>query len=46
MSDVAQRLAELEHRVEQLEDEQAVSRLIASYGPLVDSGHAEAIAGL
>ncbi|MDR7303884.1 nuclear transport factor 2 family protein [Haloactinomyces albus] len=46
MSDVEQRLAALERRVEELEDERAVARLVASYGPLVDSGSAEAVAGL
>lgn len=46
MSDLARRLAELEHRVEQLEDEQAVAGVVASYGPLVDSGRAEQVAGL
>lgn len=46
MSDVEQRLTELEQRIAQLEDEQAISRLIASYGPLVDSGSADAVARL
>ncbi|CAJ1506152.1 nuclear transport factor 2 family protein [[Mycobacterium] kokjensenii] len=40
------RLAELERRLAQIEDERAIERLIASYGPLVDAGDAEAVAGL
>ena len=40
------RLDELERRLRALEDERAIARLIASYGPLVDSGDAEAVAGL
>ena len=38
------RLAALEHRVKLLEDERAIARLIASYGPLVDAGEAESVA--
>ena len=40
------RLAALEHRLKLLEDERAIARLIASYGPLVDAGEAEAVASL
>ncbi|GAA2482525.1 nuclear transport factor 2 family protein [Streptomyces thermolineatus] len=41
-----ERLAGLEQRLAHLEDERAVARLIAAYGPLVDSGSAEAVAAL
>lgn len=41
-----QRLAELERRLQQIEDERAIERLIASYGPLVDAGAADATAAL
>ena len=41
-----QRLAELERRLQQISDERAVERLIASYGPLVDAGDAESTAAL
>jgi len=40
------RLAALEHRLKVLEDERAIATLIASYGPLVDAGDAEAVAAL
>lgn len=40
------RLARLEARVERLEDELAITQMIASYGPLVDAGEADAVAGL
>ncbi|BCQ07819.1 hypothetical protein JMUB5695_01242 [Mycobacterium heckeshornense] len=40
------RLAELERRLHQLEDERAIERLIACYRPLVDVGEADAAAGL
>lgn len=40
------RLAQLERRLRQLEDERAIGGLIASYGPLVDAGEAEATAHL
>lgn len=40
------RLDRLERRVQVLEDELAIIRLIASYGPLVDAGEADAVAGL
>ncbi|GAA4874174.1 nuclear transport factor 2 family protein [Saccharopolyspora cebuensis] len=45
-SDAERRLSALERRVAELEDERAVARLVASYGPLVDSGSAEAVAAL
>lgn len=41
-----EQLARLEERVRRLEDELAIIRLVASYGPLVDAGEAEAVAGL
>ena len=41
-----ERLTRLEERVGRLEDELAITRLVASYGPLVDAGDAEAVAGL
>ncbi|MGB3522306.1 MAG: nuclear transport factor 2 family protein [Mycobacterium sp.] len=41
-----QRLADLERRLQQIEDERAIERLIASYGPLVDAGHPESTAAL
>jgi hypothetical protein len=40
------RLAEIERRLPQIEDERAIERLIASYGPLVDAGEAQATAQL
>ena len=40
------RLAALEHRLKVLEDERAIAALIASYGPLVDAGDADAVASL
>ncbi|OBF97027.1 hypothetical protein A5790_00400 [Mycobacterium sp. 852002-51152_SCH6134967] len=39
-------LADLERRLARLEDERAIERLIASYGPLVDAGEADATADL
>lgn len=39
-------LAELEKRLQTIEDERALERLIASYGPLVDAGEADATADL
>jgi uncharacterized protein (TIGR02246 family) len=41
-----ERLTRLEERVGRLEDELAITRLVAAYGPLVDAGEAEAVAGL
>lgn len=43
---IEQRLAELERRLQQIEDERAIERLIASYGPLVDAGNPESTAAL
>lgn len=40
------RLAAMEARLQRLEDERAIERLIASYGPLVDAGNADATADL
>jgi hypothetical protein len=34
------RIAALERRLQRLEDERDITRLIASYGPLVDAGDA------
>lgn len=41
-----ERIARLERRLARLEDEAAITALILSYGPLVDSGSADAVAGL
>ncbi|MFF0635881.1 nuclear transport factor 2 family protein [Nocardia sp. NPDC004151] len=41
-----ERLAALEARLLRLEDELAITRLIASYGPLVDAGVADEVAEL
>jgi hypothetical protein len=46
LADTRQALARLERRLSRLEDEAAVTSLILSYGPLVDSGQAEAVASL
>ncbi|MCX2932970.1 nuclear transport factor 2 family protein [Mycobacterium sp. CVI_P3] len=43
MSDTLERL---ERRLRVLEDERDIARLIASYGPLVDSGEPDAVAAL
>lgn len=40
------RLAAVEMRLQRIEDERAIERMIASYGPLVDAGDAEAAAAL
>ncbi|WP_406385470.1 nuclear transport factor 2 family protein [Streptomyces sp. NBC_01618] len=40
------RIAALEARLRQLEDEREIARLMASYGPLVDSGAADEVAAL
>jgi hypothetical protein len=45
-SNVEARLAELEIRVRQLEDRDALAQIVASYGPAVDSGEAAAAAAL
>jgi uncharacterized protein (TIGR02246 family) len=41
-----ERLAELEQRLRRVEDELAIVRLLASYGPAVDAGDADAVAAL
>jgi hypothetical protein len=41
-----QRIAALEQRLRKVEDELAIGRLMASYGPLVDAGDADAVARL
>lgn len=41
-----QRLVELEARLRRIEDERAVERIIASHGPLVDAGEADAVAAM
>ncbi|KKC00003.1 nuclear transport factor 2 family protein [Mycolicibacter arupensis] len=43
---IEHRLADLQRRLEQIEDERAIERLIASYGPLVDAGDADSAAAL
>ncbi|MFI7524069.1 nuclear transport factor 2 family protein [Nocardia salmonicida] len=45
-ADDRQFLVQLEQRVQRLEDELAVLRLLTSYGPLVDAGDAEGAAEL
>lgn len=40
------RLAGLEARLRRLEDEQEITRLVASYGPAVDAGLADEVASL
>ncbi|WP_067461393.1 nuclear transport factor 2 family protein [Actinomadura macra] len=46
MTDPATRLDELERRLRALEDEREITRLILSYGPLVDCGAADGVAAL
>jgi uncharacterized protein (TIGR02246 family) len=46
VTDLERRLAAVEQRLLLLEDERAVARLVAAYGPLVDSGDAEGVAAL
>ncbi len=41
-----ERIAALEQRLRRVEDELAIGRLLASYGPLVDAGDADAVAAL
>ncbi|MEQ6902112.1 nuclear transport factor 2 family protein [Nocardioides sp. YIM 152588] len=41
-----ERLERLEARLARLEDEQAIGRLVASYGPLVDAGLPDEVADL
>jgi len=43
---VSDTLESLERRLKTLEDERDIARLIASYGPLVDSGDPDAVAAL
>lgn len=43
---VEDRLAALEKRLQQLEDTQEITQLIASYGPLVDSGSADEVGAI
>src|ERR1700753_4333116 len=43
---VEERLAALEQRLRRGEDELSIGRLMASYGPLVDAGDADAVSGL
>lgn len=45
-TDSATRLAALEARLTELEDREAIRNLIASYGPLADSGDAVGVAAL
>ncbi|WP_244928823.1 nuclear transport factor 2 family protein [Nocardioides sp. W7] len=45
-TDVTTRLAALEGRLRQLEDEREIQHLIAGYGPLVDAGAADEVAAL
>lgn len=40
------RMSAMEARLRLVEDEREVARLVASYGPLVDSGDADAVAAL
>ncbi|MGW0689686.1 nuclear transport factor 2 family protein [Streptomyces sp. NPDC002754] len=46
LSETRRTLSRLELRLSRLEDEAAITSLILSYGPLVDSGRAEAVAAL
>jgi SnoaL-like domain len=46
MSDLEQRFAALETRLKELEDQVALYQLMSAYGPLVDSGDAEATSNL
>jgi len=46
MTDVESRLDQLAARLQRVEDELAIIRLIASYGPLVDSGSAEEVGAI
>ena len=46
MSDIEDRVRRLEGRVTELEDQVQLYQLMSSYGPLVDSGDAEATAAL
>jgi hypothetical protein len=42
---VEERLAVLEQRLRRAEDELAIARLMASYGPLADAREVDAVAG-
>lgn len=44
--DMEGRIAELESRLQRLEDERDIAQLIAAYGPLVDAGAATEVADL
>jgi hypothetical protein len=46
VADTAARLDRLERRVGELEDELAISRLVASYGPLADTSQGDAVRDL
>lgn len=46
MTSIEERLDTLQARLDRIEDEQAVARVLSAYGPLVDSGSAEAVAAL
>lgn len=41
-----ERIARLEQRLQWVEDELEIAQLVAAYGPLVDAGEADAVAGL
>lgn len=43
---IEQQLADLERRLRHIEDERAIERMIACYGPFVDAGDAESAAEL
>ena len=43
---IEDRLAALEERLHRAEDELAITRLVASYGPFVDGGEADSVAAL
>ncbi len=45
-TELVERLAAVEARLRQLEDQQEIAQIIASYGPLVDGGSADAVAHL
>ncbi|QYJ03099.1 nuclear transport factor 2 family protein [Nocardioides panacisoli] len=46
MSGNEARIEALEERLKRLEDQQEISRLVASYGPLVDAGEASRVGAL
>ena len=43
---MTERLADLDARLRRVEDERAIERMIASYGPLVDAGAADEVAAM